>query len=297
MLYIIDAIYNSIWSWPVDRKSSGFVFVFLEKLHKKTKLKGRLKDWNILRFNHYKKTKTKPESACQCRRYKRYCLDSWVRKIPWRRAWQPTPVFLPEESRGQRTLADNSPTAAAAKLLQSSSTLWDPIDGSPPGSPVPGILQARILEWVAISFSSAWKWKVKVKSLSHVQFFVTPWTVAYQAPPSMEFSWQEYCSGLPFPSPGNSPRGTETQTQLSNWVHTHIHIYNIIFKGFPGGLEVKNSPANARDACSVPELVRSPGEGNGNALQYSWLRNPMDTTTTTTIIVKLHLPASLFAIF
>ena len=71
---------------------------------------------------------------------------------------------------------------------------------SPPGSPVPGILQARTLEWVAISFSSAWKWKVKVKSLSHVWLFATPWTAAYQAPPSMGFSRQEYWSGLPLPS-------------------------------------------------------------------------------------------------
>ena len=69
---------------------------------------------------------------------------------------------------------------AAAKLLQSCLTLSDPRDGSPPGSPVPGILQARILEWVAISFSSAWKWKVKAKSLSHVRFLVTSWTAAYQ---------------------------------------------------------------------------------------------------------------------
>ena len=87
--------------------------------------------------------------------------------------------------------------AAAAKLLQSCPTLCDPIDGSPPGSPVPGILQARTLEWVAISFSNAWKWKVKVKSLSHVQLLATPWTVAYQAPPSMGFSRQEYWSGVP----------------------------------------------------------------------------------------------------
>ena len=87
--------------------------------------------------------------------------------------------------------------AAAAKLLQSCPTLCDPIDGSPPGSPVPGILQARTLEWVAISFSSAWKWKVKVKALSHVWLFATPWTAANQAPPSMGFSRQEYWSGVP----------------------------------------------------------------------------------------------------
>ena len=84
---------------------------------------------------------------------------------------------------------------SAAKSLQSCLTLWDPIDGNPPGSPVPGILQARIQEWVAISFSNAWKWKVK--SLSRVQLFMTPWTAAHQAPPSMGFSRQEYWSGVP----------------------------------------------------------------------------------------------------
>ena len=91
--------------------------------------------------------------------------------------------------------------AAAAKLLPSCPTLCDPIDGSPPGSPVPGILQARTLEWVAISFSNAWKWKVKGKSLSCVRLLATPWTTAYQAPPSMGFSRQEYWSGVPLPSP------------------------------------------------------------------------------------------------
>ena len=80
-------------------------------------------------------------------------------------------------------------------------TLCDPIDGSPPGSPVPGILQARTLEWVDISFSNAWKWKVNVKSLSHVQLLATLWTAAYWAPPSMGFSRQEYWSGVPLPSP------------------------------------------------------------------------------------------------
>ena len=91
--------------------------------------------------------------------------------------------------------------AAAAKSIQSCPTLCDPIDSSPPGSPVPGILQARTLEWVAISFSTAWKGKVKVKSLSQVRLFVTPRTAAYQAPPSMGFSRQEYWSGVPLPSP------------------------------------------------------------------------------------------------
>ena len=99
-------------------------------------------------------------------------------------------------------ISDSSAAAAstaAAKSLQSCPTLCEP-DGSPLGSSVPGILQARILEWVAISFSNAWKWKVKVKSLSHVRLLVTPWTAAHQAPPSMGFSRQEYWSGVPLPS-------------------------------------------------------------------------------------------------
>ena len=83
-----------------------------------------------------------------------------------------------------------SAAAAAAKSLHSCLTLCDPINGSPPGSPVPGILQARTLEWVAISLSNAWKWKVKVKSLSRVRLLATPWTAAHQAPPSMGFSRQ-----------------------------------------------------------------------------------------------------------
>ena len=93
--------------------------------------------------------------------------------------------------------------AAAAKLLQLCPTLCDPIDGSPSGSPVPGILQARTLEWVAISFSNAGKWKVKVKSLSRVRLLATPRTAAYQAPPFMGFSRQEYWSGVPLPSLGD----------------------------------------------------------------------------------------------
>ena len=94
---------------------------------------------------------------------------------------------------------------AAAKLLQSCPTLCDPIDGSPPGSTIPGILQARTLEWVAISFSNAWKWKVKVKSLSCVQLSATPWTAVYQAPLSMGFSREEYWNGVPLPSPFKRP--------------------------------------------------------------------------------------------
>ena len=109
-----------------------------------------------------------------------------------------SPSLLPHASPGFRHLFHD---AAAAKSLQSCPTLCDPTDISPPGSPVPGILQARTLEWFAISFSNAGKWKVKVKSLSCVWLLATPWTTAYQAPPSMGFSRQEYWSGLPLPSP------------------------------------------------------------------------------------------------
>ena len=193
----------------------------------------------------------------QCRRCGFY---PWVGKIPWRRKWLPTSVFLRGESHWQRSLAGYSPwgwkesntteqlthkewlevsvlqvcsflftelplsggyscqnsswcldsidkdhcpvaaAAAAAKSLQSCPTLYDPIYGSPPGSPVPGILQARTLERVAISFSNAWKWKVKVKSLSCVRLLATPQTAASQAPLSMGCSRQQYWSGLPVPS-------------------------------------------------------------------------------------------------
>ena len=89
--------------------------------------------------------------------------------------------------------------AAAAKSLQSCLTLCNPMGGSPPGSPVPGIFLARTLEGVAVSFSNAWKWKVKVKLLSRIWLLATPWTAAHQAPPSIEFSRQEYWSGVPLP--------------------------------------------------------------------------------------------------
>ena len=93
-------------------------------------------------------------------------------------------------------VGSSAAAAAAAKLLQSCPTLWDPIDGSPPGSPIPGILQARTLEWVAISFSNAWKWKVKVKFLSSVQPWATPWTAAYQAAGSVHGIFQAKSTGV-----------------------------------------------------------------------------------------------------
>ena len=114
-----------------------------------------------------------------------------------RGAWWAISMWLQRVWHALMTVAA---AAAAAKLLQSCPTLCDPIEGSPPGSPVSGILQARTLEWVAISFSNAWKWKVKLKLLSRVWLPVTPWTAAYQAPPSMGFSRQEYWSGVPSPS-------------------------------------------------------------------------------------------------
>ena len=109
-------------------------------------------------------------------------------------------IVEPEKKKNSINM-DSYPAAAAAKSLQSCPTLCDPIDSSPLGSLVPGILQARTLEWVAISFSNAWKWKVKGKSLSRVWLFATPWTAAYQAPPSMGFARQESWSGVPSPSP------------------------------------------------------------------------------------------------
>ena len=108
--------------------------------------------------------------------------------------------------------------AAAAKSLRSCLTLCDPIDGSPLGSSVPEILQARTLEWVAISFSNVWKWKGKVKLLSCILLFATPWTAAYQAPPSMGFSRQEYWSGVPLSSPGQVSRSIQILCYLSDGI-------------------------------------------------------------------------------
>ena len=106
---------------------------------------------------------------------------------------------------------DAATAASAAKSLQSCPTLCDPRDGSPPGSPVPGILQARTLEWVAISFQC-----MKVESESEVAqscpTLATPWTAAYQAPASIGFPRQEYWSGVPLPSPGQDAKDHHSQT-------------------------------------------------------------------------------------
>ena len=124
--------------------------------------------------------------------------------------------------------------SVAAKSLQSCPTLCDPIDGSPPGSSVPGTLQARILKWVAISFSNAWKWKVKVKSFSRSRLLATPWTAAYQAPPSMGFSRQEYWSGVPLPSPSSLSSSVQKQVDISPLLRSPpllvpIMVQNVIY--------------------------------------------------------------------
>ena len=133
--------------------------------------------------------------ACQTSLFVGFSRQEYRNGLPF-----PSPRDLPEpgiEPRPPTLQTDSLPSAA--KLFQSCPTLCDPIDSSPPGSAVPGILQARTLEWVAISFSNAQKWKVKVKSLSCVQLSATPWTAAHQALPSMGFSRQEHWSGVPLP--------------------------------------------------------------------------------------------------
>ena len=142
--------------------------------------------------------------------------------------------------------------AAAAKLLQLCPTLCNPIDGSPPGSPIPEILQARVLEWGAISFSNAWKWKVKVKSLSHVWLFTTPWTAVYQAPPSMGFSRQEYWSGVPLPSlkiMASSPI-TLWQIDRGKWKQ-----WQILFSWAPKSLWIVTAATKLKDASSLEEKL------------------------------------------
>jgi len=161
--------------------------------------------------------------------------------------------------------------AATAKSLQSCPTLCDPIDDSPAGSPVPGILQARTLEWVAISFSNAWKWKVKVKLLSYVRPSATTWTAAYQAPPSMGFSRQEYWSGVPLPSPPMFIIATLFTRQdmeklkcpsVDKWLKKLWYIYG----GFFGGSEGKEYACYVGDPSSIPGLGWSTGGGHGNSL-------------------------------
>ena len=158
---------------------------------------------------------------------------------------------------------------AAAKLLQLCPTLWDPKDGSPPGSAVPGILQARTLEWVAISFSNAWKWKGKVKSLSHVWFFATPWTAAYQAPPSTGFSRQEYQSGVPLPSPMYPIVWTEKQSKAFNWA---LHSRQNKIKEKLSSFGLKSGKGK------IPKALRKCSRGNPSfSSEEGKLLNSMDS--------------------
>ena len=136
---------------------------------------------------------------------------------------------------------------ATAKSLQSCPTLCNPIGGSLLGSPVPGILQARILEWVAISFSNAWKWKVKGKSLSCVRLLATPRTTAHQGPLSMGFSRQEYWSGVPLPSPIISSKVLQ------------IHMFKSIFWTlWERGMDRQMGGVNSPQWETHPRLVHHP---------------------------------------
>ena len=139
--------------------------------------------------------------------------------------------------------------AAAAKSLQSCPTPCDPIDGSSPGSAVPGILQARTLEWVAISFSNAWKWKVKVKLLRRVQLLATPWTAAHQAPPPMGFFRQKLWSGLPLPSP------THCIFIINNY--EKINSKWCVGRDFDNKNTFSSIPAPPLDLQTIPDLISS----------------------------------------
>ena len=161
---------------------------------------------------------------------------------------------------------------AAAKSLQSCPTLCDPIDGSPPGSPVPGILQARTLEWVASSLSNAWKWKVKVKSLSHVQLLATPWTAAHQAPPSMGFSRQEYWSGchclLLYVCVGTHNVYMHTCTHKYMYICIHVHtnmVGHVIVNIYVFVLYVPNMTPSAFFRFNPHRK-----ELNSSQIKYSW---------------------------
>ena len=139
--------------------------------------------------------------------------------------------------------------SAAAKSLPLCLTLCDPIDSSPPGSAVPGILQARTLEWVAISFSNAWKWKVKVKSLCRARLLATAWTAAFQAPPSMGFSRQEYWSGVPSPS-----LIIYIIQYNSHYIHNSLIIILKNLKGFDGNI---NQYSHCGKQYKVPQKKKT----------------------------------------
>ena len=182
------------------------------------------------------------------------------------------------------SLGKGNAAAAAAKLPQLCPTLCDPIDGSPPGSPIPGILQARTLEWVAISFSTAWNWKVKMKSLSRVRLLATPRTAAYQAPPSMGFSKPEHWSGVPLPSLGREMRHikfyqrTIRRQDFIKRKSPHGKLSKTVWGSY-SCLWFANGPVCSRWHPQERGVYQREGEdceGNGTPLQYSCLENPMD---------------------
>ena len=193
-------------------------------------------------------------------------LSPWVAgpHLPLRSAWKQK-IHLPGDPFRAGYLWSRPLLTATAKLLQSCLTLCNPTDGSPPGSAVPGILQARTLEWVAISFSNAWKWKWS-RSVS-VRLFVTLWTTAYQAPPSMGFSRQEYCSGLPLPSLWSRPLGPVNPKGNQSWI-------------FIGRTDAKAETTMQNTWCKEPthwkrpwcwEWLKARGEGTeGNDAGNDW---------------------------
>jgi len=150
----------------------------------------------------------------------------------WPHRRQPTRLPGPWDSPGKNTgvgchfLLQCMKVKSESEVAQSCPILSDPMDCSLPDSSVHGILQPRTLVWVAISFSSAWKWKVKVKSLSRLWLLETPWTAAHQAPPSVGFSRQEYWSGVLLPSPFTYLTNEEKkyhvwpQIKINIWAHT-----------------------------------------------------------------------------
>ena len=168
----------------------------------------------------------------------------------------------------------NPAAAAAAKSLQSCPILCNPMDGSPPDSPIPGILQARTLEWVAITFSSAWKWKVKVKSLSRVRLLATPWSAAHQASTSMGFSRQEYWSRVPLPSLGPTLGGQKLKggnnSTFSKW---RINFSWSLGKGDLKHSILKNNNNGNTEKYYIKKRInqkhRSPNKWRGNR-QNTW---------------------------